>query len=319
MSAEKPTIVLAMRGWTPGPWLERFSRAFPEREVRLLTAPDAPLPPRYYLCPWKPDPAIYRREPRPLAIFSLGAGVDHITRHDPPAGVPIGRVVDPDLSGRMAEYVTLHVLWHFRQMTGIVAAQRESRWISPVQPAAPAVTVGLLGVGEMGQAAAKALQALGFCVVGWGRGARSGLSFRSFHGPDGLDALLGQTDILVSLLPSTPETRGLIDAGVFARLRRPGPIGGPCFVSAGRGDSVHEADLLAALTDGTLRAASLDVFHGEPLEATSPFWSLPNVLVTPHNAADSSPDAIVGVVRAEIDRFESGQPLHTAIDPARGY
>ena len=319
MSTEKPSIVLAMRGWSPGPWLERFSRSFPEREVHLLSGADAPLPARYYLCPWKPDPAIYRREPRPLAIFSLGAGVDHITRHDPPAGVPIGRVVDPDLSGRMAEYVTLHALWHFRQMSDISDAQREKRWIAPDQPSARSVTVGLMGVGEMGQAAAVALKALGFQVIGWGRGARPGLPFESFHGPHGLDAFLARTDIMVSLLPSTPQTRGLIDRRVFARLNRPGPIGGPCFINAGRGDAVVEADLLTALTDGTLRAASLDVFHAEPLPETSPLWTLPNVLVTPHNAADSSPDAIVGVVRSEIDRFEAGLPLRTAIDPARGY
>jgi len=319
MSDTKPAIVLAMRGWNPGPWLDRFSNAFPERAVVSVSDPAAPLPARYYLCPWKPDPAIYHRDPKPLAIFSLGAGVDHITKNSPPAGVPIGRVIDPDLSGRMAEYVGLHALWHFRQMSDVVAAQRERRWISPDQPAAREVTIGVMGVGEMGQASAKALLALGFRVVGWGRGARRGLDFETFHGRDGLPAFLGQTDILVSLLPSTPETRGLIDGSVFSLLRRPGPIAGPCFVNAGRGDAVNEADLLQALTDGTLRAASLDVFHAEPLPPDSPFWSLPNVLVTPHNAADSSPDAIVGVVRAEIDRFEAGLPLKTAIDPARGY
>lgn len=319
MSAAKPAIVLAIRGWNPGPWLERFSQAFPERAVLSAADPDVPLPERYYLGAWKPDPAIYRREPKPQAIFSLGAGVDHITRSNPPEGVPIGRVIDPDLSGRMAEYVTLHALWHFRQMTAIVAAQAARRWMSQDQPAARDVVVGLLGVGAMGQAAAAALLALGFKVVGWGRNARTGLGFEAFHGTEGLDAFLRTTDILVSLLPSTPQTRGLIGRAMFSRLHRPGPIGGPCFINAGRGDAVNEAELLTALTDGTLRAASLDVFQTEPLPPDSPFWSLPNVLVTPHNAADSSPEAIVGVVRAEIDRLEAGLPLRTAIDLAQGY
>ena len=134
-----------------------------------------------------------------------------------------------------------------------------------------------------------------------------------------LDAFLAQTDILVSLLPSTPQTRGLINADLLAKLRNPGPLGAPAFINAGRGDSVNEADLLAALNARTLRAASLDVFSTEPLPADSPFWDAPNVVLTPHSAADSMPESVVDAVLAEIDRFEAGLPPLNPVDRERGY
>jgi glyoxylate/hydroxypyruvate reductase A len=319
MSAQKPAIALALRFWNPAPWLERFCAACPDREIIDASDPATPLPERHYLGCWKPDPAVFKREPKPLAIFSFGAGVDAVMDARPPAGVPIGRIIDPDLSGRMVEYVVLHALWHFRRMSDLQAAQGRREWLKFVQPAAREATVGLMGVGEMGQASAAGLKAVGFTVIGWGRGPRPGLAFESFHGSDGLDDFLARTDILVSLLPSTQETRGLIDYVMLTKLRRPGPIGGPYFINAGRGDAMVEADVMRALGDGTIRAASLDVFHTEPLPAESPFWSLPNVLVTPHNAADSSPEAIVANVLAEIGRLESGLPLKNAVDLALGY
>lgn len=315
----KPAIVIATTSMNPEPWAARFRALAPDRETIVLARPDQPVPDDHHLVCWKADPAIFRRSQRPRAIFSLGAGVDHILDAGPPEGVPIGRVVDPDLAARMAEYVTLNALWHFRRMSRILADQRARRWKPFNQPAARQVTVGLMGVGEMGQAAAAMLSAVGFRVVGWGGTARTGLPFESFHGAGGLDAFLPQVDILVALLPSTPQTRGIIDRALLARLRRAGPIGGPCLVSAGRGDAMVVDDVIACLRDGTLAAATLDVFPREPLPADSPFWGLENVIVTPHNAADSDPDSIGVLIVEEIARIERGEPLRHAVDPARGY
>jgi glyoxylate/hydroxypyruvate reductase A len=319
-SSEKPpAVVVALTGWPPGSWLRRLGAALPGRAIVVAEAPSDPVPARHYLFCWKPDPALLNRTPAPLLILSAGAGVDHILKAGPPAAIPITRIVDPDLTGRMVEYVVLHCLMHLRRMTEWPALTAARAWRGDPFPAARQVTVGLMGVGEMGLAAGKALQAIGFDVIGWGRSGRGGLPFPAFAGSEGLSPFLEKTDILVSLLPSTPETRGIIDGALLRRLRRNGPFGAPVLINAGRGDAANEPDLVQALTDGTLRAASLDVFVTEPLPTDHPFWTMENVVITPHNAADSDPDAIVAAVTQEIARFEAGLPPLHGVDRARGY
>lgn len=319
MHSTKPAIAVALSGWNLEQWLPRLRHAAPGREIVVVTSPGDPLPERYYLFCWKPDPELLRRTPAPLLILSGGAGVDHILNCGPPPEIPVTRIVEPDLTRRMVEYVVLHCLYHLRRMDEAAANKQKMQWRSREFAAAREVTVGLMGVGEMGRASAIGLMALGFNVIGWGRSHRTGLPFRSYAGREELDAFLVQSEILVSLLPSTPETCGLIGGGVLRKLRRDGKFGTPVFISAGRGDTVNETGLLHALQDGTIRAASLDVFVAEPLPPDSPFWTLANVVITPHNAADSHPDAIVDAVIAEIGRFEAGAPLANPVDRARGY
>lgn len=317
-ASEKPAIAVSIT-WNAEPWLRRFRAMAPGREVIEVTSPDMPLPERYYLFAWKPARALMHRQPAPLMICSAGAGVDHILLNDPPPGIPITRIVDPDLTGRMVEYVVLHALLHLRRMTDWPAHNRARSWKTAPFPAVREVTVGIMGVGEMGQAAAKGLLDLGFNVIGWGRTHRDKLPFKTYAGEVERAKFLSQTDILVNLLPSTPETRGIISTTLLTGLRRTGPFGAPVLINAGRGDACNEDDVAQALTDGTLRAASLDVFITEPLPAASPFWSLDNCIVTPHNAADSHPDAVAAAVVEEIRRFEAGEPLLNPVDPARGY
>lgn len=316
---DKPAIAVALTGWNLEHWLPRLRHAVPGREIAVVGAPGDPLPERYYLFCWKPDPGLFRQKPAPLLILSGGAGVDHILDCDPPEGIPITRIVDPDLTGRMVEYIVLHSLYHLRRMDEAATNQRKRQWRLHAFATAREVTVGLMGAGVMGQAAAKGLMELGFNVIGWGRSHRPGLPFRTYAGAEEIGAFLKQTEILVSLLPSTPATRGLISGALLRKLRRDGNFGAPVFISAGRGSTVNEIELLAALRDGTLRAASLDVFDVEPLPQESPFWKLDDVVVTPHNAADSHPDSIVAAIAGEIARFEAGKPLLNPVDRARGY
>jgi glyoxylate/hydroxypyruvate reductase A len=140
-----------------------------------------------------------------------------------------------------------------------------------------------------------------------------------FHGRKELTAFLGGTDILVDLLPLTEETHGLVDRSVLARLRRDGALGGPIFVNAGRGGTHNEAELIEALRDGTLKAASLDVFETEPLPPESPLWDLDNVVITPHCAGVSDPEALGRQIAEQIEAFERGEPLRNRVDPERGY
>ena len=142
---------------------------------------------------------------------------------------------------------------------------------------------------------------------------------RRISGDDGLVEFLARTDILVCLLPLTAETRGILNKELFARLAQGGRLGGPILINAGRGGLQVEADILASLGDGTLKAATLDVFETEPLPASSPLWSHPAVTVTPHNAATSEADAISAYIAGQIRRFEAGEPLANVVQRDLGY
>jgi glyoxylate/hydroxypyruvate reductase len=219
----------------------------------------------------------------------------------------------------MTEYVALHVLMHHRQELYLRASQREKRWAPKYQWPAGAISVGIMGLGTLGADAARILRHLGFRVSGWSRSPKAIDGIHCFHGGMQLDAFLGQTDILVCLLPLTPDTRHILNRALFAKLNRNSPIGAPVLVNAGRGGLQDEADILECLDDGTLGAASLDVFAQEPLPADSPFWTHPKVVLTPHNAADTDPDEISNYVARQIERFEADGVLENVVDSTRGY
>jgi glyoxylate/hydroxypyruvate reductase A len=160
---------------------------------------------------------------------------------------------------------------------------------------------------------------IGFDVAGWSRSPRNVEGLTTFAGEAGMVPFLARTDILVSLLPLTPQTRGTINAGLIAGLARDGRLGGPFLINAGRGGLQVETDILAALEAGTLKGATLDVFETEPLPRDSPLWTHPAVTVTPHNAAMSEPEAVASLIAAQIRRLEAGEPLEHVVDPARGY
>lgn len=311
-------ILLAVTGWEPEAWLERFRKLGGGREVRL--APDLGNRDAIeYACVWKPPAGLLAKLPNLRAIFSLGAGVDHLMGDPSLPDVPIVRIVDADLTMRMTEYVVLHVLLHHRRMKLYEAQQREGVWKEHADPAASEVRVGIMGLGVLGQDAARALKALGFPVAGWSRTRKTIDGIETFAGMEELSPFLARTDILVCLLPLTPDTRGFLNYGLFRALARDGALGGPALINAGRGGLQVETDILRALDDGTLAGASLDVFEEEPLPATSPLWTHPKVYVTPHNAAQSDPRALVKYVLAQIERFERGLPLENVVDRSRGY
>jgi glyoxylate/hydroxypyruvate reductase A len=208
---------------------------------------------------------------------------------------------------------------HHRQELYLRESQRLKRWAPKVQWPAGAISVGIMGLGVLGANAAEVLRRIGFRVSGWSRSERNIERVRCFHGEAGFEAFLRQTDILVCLLPLTSGTRHILNREVFARLNRTSPMGAPVLINAGRGGLQNEADILACLDDGTLGAASLDVFTEEPLPQQSPFWTHPKVVLTPHNAADTDADEISKYVARQIERFEAGGALENVVDRGRGY
>lgn len=312
-------MLIASTVWDQEEWAAPIRVAAPARRVVLWPDIHDPYAIGYALV-WKPPIGLFRELPNLRAIFSLGAGVDHLVdRDDLPAGVPIVRVVDPDLTQRMTEWVTLQVLMHHRRQRVYDAQQRQQVWRELAQPAAREVRVGIMGLGVLGRDAAAVLARLGFDVAGWSRRPAAVAGVRTFHGRDQLDAFLGRTDILVVLLPLTAETRGILDMRLFRQLARDGGLGGPVLVNAGRGGLQVEADIVAALDDGTLKGASLDVFETEPLAADSPLWARDNVVITPHAAGASAAAALAPGILQQIEVFEAGAPLVNVIDRAAGY
>ena len=312
-------LLIAVSGWDVTPWLRRFETLLPDRKIVTLGDPfdrrDV-----HYAVSWKHPPGSLAGLPNLAAIFSLGAGVDHLMRDDRLPDVPIVRVVDPDLTDRMSEYVVLHCLMHLRQQRRYDAQQRDRVWLEEQHPpAARDVRVGVMGLGVLGGDAARKLAVMGFDVAGWSRSPKRLDGIATFSGEDGLDAFLARTDILVALLPLTDDTRGILNRALFAKLARDGRLGGPILINAGRGGLQVEADILAALGDGILKAATLDVFETEPLPLDSPLWTHPAVTATPHNAAASEANAISAYIAEQIRRFEAGEPLANVVKRDLGY
>lgn len=300
-------------------WRARLAALAPGRTVVFPGEPFDRAAVRYVLS-WRHPPGSLTGLPNLKAIFSLGAGVDHLIADPDLPDLPVVRVVDPDLRDRMSEWVVMHALVHLRRLRTYELRQRERLWQDDdAQPKASEVSVGMLGLGALGADAARKLSALGFRVSGWSATPKRLDGLACFYGPDGLQAMLAGTDMLVALLPLTDATRGILNAALFARLRQGGALGGPVLINAGRGGLQVETDIVAALDAGVLKGASLDVFEREPLPAQSPLWSHPAVYVSPHNAAVSEPGAIAAGIVRQIAAFERGEPLPNVIDRARGY
>ncbi len=295
-------------------------------EVRTL-ASAPPLDDIDYALAWKPPHGVLARCPNLKVIFSTGAGVDHLMGDHTLPATPIVRYVDPDLTDRMSEYVVQHVLMHHRRHLDYAEQQRRGVWRDLYQPRANEVRVGVMGLGVLGQDAASKLLAIGFQVAGWSRTARSldgveakpGSDIEYFAGEAGIGAFLARTDILACLLPLTPDTRGMLNAAVFEKLARGGALPAPSLINAARGGLQNEADIIAALEDGVLSAASLDVFDEEPLPPESPLWRHPRVMLTPHNAAWSEPVAVARSVVRQIEAHRRGASLQHLVDRNRGY
>ncbi|MCO6187256.1 glyoxylate/hydroxypyruvate reductase A [Rhizobium sp. L1K21] len=271
-----------------------------------------------YALVWKPHADLFERATDLKAVFSGGAGVDHVLNLPGLPDVPLVRFVDRSLTTRMSEWAVMQCLMHLRQMKAYDAQQRKAVWNPLSQPEAREVTVGVMGLGVLGQDAAFKLQIMGFNVIGWSRTKKELKGMETFDS-GALDAFLAQTDILVGLLPLTDDTRGLFNLALFKTLRQGGALGKPVFVNAGRGGSQVEADILQALDEGILGGASLDVFEAEPLAQDSALWSHPGIFITPHTAADSDIRSLFAHVEEQIERHENGLPLEHTVNRKLGY
>lgn len=310
------TLLLHLSDVDEAAWARRYAEALPG--VTVVRQSEAFDPAAVdYIFVWKPKPKAFDGLGNLKAVLSLGAGVDALLKHPALPDRPIVRFVDADLTQRMTDYVVAQVTFHQRLGTRFKRDQAARRWTQLYPPAASETTVGVMGLGELGSDAVEKLKTLGFAVIGWSRSLKTIAGVETFSG-DQLDTFFGKTDILVCLLPLTPDTTGILNYGLFQKLRRK-LDGGPVIVNAARGGHQVEADIVKALGDGTLGAASLDVFQVEPLPAESPLWALDNAYLTPHIAAISNIDAGVRYFSRIIREHEAGGLLPNVVDRGRGY
>lgn len=261
-----------------------------------------------------PEPAAIRQLPNCRWIQSLWAGVERLVDEIGDLSIPIVRMTDPQLAQTMAEASLAWTFYLSRRMPAYARQQRERVWKQLPLRRPQETRVGILGLGRLGLAAARSLQANGFQVSGWSRRAKSAEGLTALCGDEGLNELLSGSQILVCLLPLTDETRGLLDA------RRLGLLpAGASLINFARGPIVVTQDLVAALDSGALDHAVLDVFDAEPLPATSPLWDHPDVTVLPHISAPTDTRSACTVVAANIAAYRDRGTLPPTVDVARGY
>jgi len=295
-----------------GEWRAALLTALPDAAIAVW--PDAPEQPDYALV-WKPPAELFLRVRPAKAIFNLGAGVDVLLALPTlPEGVPVIRLEDAGMAVQMAEYVALAVLRVYREADAYAAQQREGRWQPRQRIAKSGFGVGILGFGVLGRAVASALRPFGFPLRAWSLRRKVSPGVESFAGRAELRSFLAASRVLICLLPSTAETRGLVDGGVFEALPR-----GAHLVNVARGDIVVDEDLVAALDRGQLAGATLDVFRTEPLPTGHPFWHHPRITLTPHTSAVTLVDDSVAQVADKIRRLERGEPVTGLVDRSRAY
>ena len=308
-------ILLSTKAHTMQDWKVALLAVDPSLEIRMFPDAGAPAEIEAAVVWTAHDMTELRRYPNLKLIVSMGAGVDHLLRPPgPPPGIPVARLKDVLLTSAMAEWVLLNVLRFHRQDPEYRALQQRKEWLELSAPSTSERRIGILGIGELGSASAHVLTSLGFPVMGWSRSPKALRGVQTFHGADGLMAMAAQTDILICLLPLTPQTRGVLNAKLLSALPR-----GAYVINGARGGHMVAEDLLAALDSGHLSGAALDVFEPEPLPPESPFWSHPKVFLTPHAASITIPSSVAPQVVENIHNMRAGRQLINLVDFRVGY
>ena len=298
-------------------WIRELEKQLPGARVREWKAGDNQ--PADYALVWHPP--VEMLQGRALkAVFALGAGVDSILsklRDHPdmlPLSIPLFRLEDTGMGRQMQEYAVSQVLHWFRRFDDYQALKLASRWQPLPEYRADEFTIGIMGAGVLGAKVAESLQPWGFPLRVWSRSRKSWPQVQSFAGQAELGGFLQGTRVLINLLPNTAETGGIINQTLLAQLPDESYL-----LNLARGVHVVEEDLLAALNNGKLKGAMLDVFSREPLPQESPLWAHPRVAMTPHVAAVTRPMEAIAYIAGTISRLERGESVSGQVDRQRGY
>ncbi|MBJ7536707.1 2-hydroxyacid dehydrogenase [Marinomonas transparens] len=247
-------------------------------------------------------------------VHSVWVGVERMINELVSPSFSIVRLVDPELTNTMSEAVLAWTLFLHRDMPTYTQQQEQVIWLQKPMVRAKDRRIGVLGLGELGQVSAKRLVDNGFSVSGWSRRAKLVAGVQCFHGEDGLGQLLSQSDILICLLPLTPQTKGLLGEKNLSLL----PFGAG-LINFARGPIIDDLALLDALEQGHVSHAVLDVFMQEPLPSDHVYWRHQNVSVLPHISAPTHPQSASKIVADNVLRYRLDASIPEAVDLNRGY
>lgn len=269
----------------------------------------------HFIVAWNHPGHVLNSYPNLKAISSLGAGVDHILQDESlPMDVPVCRVVSPSLVRQMKEYVLAGVLNYQRNFYRYMNQRLKGVWEPHPNKNSNDFSIGIMGLGQLGQPATELPARMGYDVLGWSRTEKELAGVKTFSGNAGLDPFLSETTLLVCMLPLTPETKGILDLEVFKKLRHPAYL-----INVARGEHLVEEDLIYALDKEWLNGALLDVFTKEPLPENHPFWNRRNIMITPHVSSLTPPEEVAAQIMDNYKRALSGMPLQNEVDKRRGY
>ena len=304
-------ITFFSKNTKPEPWVNALRQQLPDARVEEW-APGAD--PADYAVVWAPPQDFLDAQPRLKGLFNIGAGVDALMQLRLPTGVPVVRLDDAGMSVQMAEYVCHAVIRYFRELDVYAEEAQQAHWAFRRPRVRADFTVGVMGLGVLGQRVAQALRGFEFPVVGWSRTPRQVEGITCHAGAEGLSAFLGASQVLVNLLPLTPDTENILNRDTLAQLRP-----GAYVINVARGAHLVDADLLALFDSGHLAGATLDGFRTEPLPAEHPFWQHRCITVTPHTSARTLRDESVAQIAGKIRALERGESITGVVDPLRGY
>ena len=295
-------------------WVAALHACDPTLKVEVWPKIDNPEDIEFALC-WNQPAAVLQQFPNLKCISSLGAGVNHLLNDSTrPTDIPLVRLVDDDLKQSMAEYVMLGVLEHFRRFQDYRQQQTDSEWQEQQIPHISEMGIGIMGCGEIGRYVANKLSEFGFSVYGWSRSPKEINHIPVYSGNDELDGFLHKANILVCLLPLTPETENILNTQSFNRLPAKAYL-----INVARGSHLVDSDLLSALESGQLSGALLDVFRQEPLPKHHPFWSHNKITITPHVASVTNPKSAAAQIVENYRRARNGEALLNIVNVEGGY
>ena len=304
-------IAFCCTGTEPEPWLAGLRAALPQARVELWQAGASPAD---YAVVWAPPQQFFDEQPQLKAVFAIGAGVDALLKLRLPTSASFVRLDDAGMAVQMAEYVCHAVIRHFRELDVYAADISQGRWtVRPPRNRAD-FSVGVMGLGVLGQRVAQALTHFEFPVNGWSRTGKVVEGVCGFQGDAQFDAFLAASRILVNLLPLTVETQGIMNRNTLSRLQPGGYV-----INVARGAHLVDEDLLALLDSGHLAGATLDVFRTEPLPLAHPFWRHPKITLTPHTSARTLREASIAQMVGKMAALERGEPVAGLVDVGRGY
>ena len=268
-----------------------------------------------FVLTFRPPENAFENYPNLKVIASMAAGINHITdNHKLPENVILTKANDPLHQGDIADFVLALTLSYMRRLPVYFQQKNVEIWQPHPYQRPEETTIGIMGIGSIGETIGKLMLKNNFKVTGWSRSEKHIDHIKTFHGDNHRTDFLKKADILICTLPLTKETEGILNAEVFDKLPK-----GAYLINIGRGKQLVEADLLTAIENGQLSGAALDVFRDEPLPKDHPFWKNEKIMITPHTAGNVHPESAVEKILHNYKAMQKGEKLEDTIDVGKGY